>query len=149
MALEDVRRGVSQAKQNEGSATFAMLITLGSVIYIGCYFQSWIAFGCSLATAILLLTIPQVRGIFIAMMIAICGHFGYWAGGMFSENAAIVLMIFGGLLGLGGGMGAGTHFDDINHSDAKTTVHRRAEGEDFTTSVRSFWDSMSVKDPEK
>jgi hypothetical protein len=149
MGLEDVRRGVTQAKQNEGSASFAMLIILGSSIYIGCYYQSWIAFGVALATAVMLLSIPQVRFIFVAMMAVICGHFGHWAGGLFSENAATVLMILGGLIGGGAGTEAGTHFDDLNHSDAKTTVHRPVEGEDFTTSVRSFWDSMSVKDPEK
>jgi hypothetical protein len=147
MALEDVRRGVTQAKQNESSATFAMMITLGSAIYIGCYYQSWIAFGGSLATAMLLLGIPQVRGIFIAYMIAICGHFGHWFGGIFHEDAAVVLMILGGLIGMGAGMGAGTHFDDINHSDAKTNFRKPAEDEDFKTSVRSFWDNMSVKDP--
>ena len=113
--MNDVRRGVSQAKYNEDAAKFVIWEILVASIILGVKLESWWMFGISLIVSFVIINIKPLAGVFGFLFSVLWAVVG-WAIGEAIGNtgASVVLSVLAFLISMRLHMAAFEWVQDIN-----------------------------------
>lgn len=119
---DDVRKGITNAQFNESNANILFAEIGIAAIAAGIYFQSWFWGGGVLLVLMISIFIKPIAILLVIVFSAGWAVGGYLLGGFFESNqASIVLAIFGFICGLGTNISALEWAKDIGDANASGT----------------------------